>query len=376
MNLRRDAIDEDGAVKRFLGILVLAFAVFSEGCGDEPASSPIDFSGVDRFWPVYSKLADDILPSDAEWEALFCTPGYEVLTASEFDRDYFKRYFALAFKPSRKSELEEELRQTHWRVQYLEHLTRIGDNVGPIKDWKAHLESDAGLLHDALAMTQEYLPHAIDAGGDPPPISFVFFGNDARGYSRIVVDILFCMENEEFLKYLIAHEAHHYYRNNVLTFNFPEGRDVDHEIVWALSQLQAEGIADQIDKRATFFGGGLMEESEWAVKFRNCVDDSPRRIARLDSLLSAHALNPSNPGELRRRLKEILPMSGHPTGYYMARMIIDNLGKDTVLEHMGDPFGFIPAYNDAVARSPEDLAPFSAGSVNLISALGKKYSRK
>ena len=55
-----------------------------------------DFSGIDPFWDVHDTLAADAEPSDSLWEALWNTPGYELLERVERRRSALSDGFRLA----------------------------------------------------------------------------------------------------------------------------------------------------------------------------------------------------------------------------------------------------------------------------------------
>lgn len=80
-------------------MLVLRSTVLTAQEAD--ANPNFDFSGMDRFWEVVAVLEADRDPTTAQWNALFETPGYRALTASEFDRSFLEDAFEIAFRPSR-----------------------------------------------------------------------------------------------------------------------------------------------------------------------------------------------------------------------------------------------------------------------------------
>jgi hypothetical protein len=360
---------------RFSVFFLISIIIFS--CGSNLSHrSNLDFSGMDEFWKITSILTKDIEPDDNDWNALFNTPGYSILTQSEFSKDYFKNYFRLAYMPNKKNMLREELDKPHWRVQYLRHMTNVLSQKEKIKNHRKKLISSNDITREALKLTKEYFPGDTLVTDDLPQISFVVFGNDARGYSNIVIDVLFSMEQGNKIKYLVGHEAHHFYRNKQLEFNFPGPGHPDYNLIWVLNQIQAEGIADQIDKRVRFFDGGDMEDSKWAHKFKEYLKLTPGLIIRMDSLFVQYSSQSEDLNSLSEELKKIIPMSGHPTGYYMTRAIIENLGKNELLKHVGNPFQFFRLYNQAAQKDTERYPAFSEESLKLIKHLESRYLKK
>ena len=65
-------------------------------------NSNFEFSGYDEFLNITSKLERNVEPSSYEWNKLFNTPGYKVLTSGEFSKQFFIENFELVFMPSKR----------------------------------------------------------------------------------------------------------------------------------------------------------------------------------------------------------------------------------------------------------------------------------
>ncbi len=357
-------------MKRAAGLFFLIFLALTINA-EELQNSNFDFSGIDQFWKIVSILEQDQEPDARDWTALFQTPGYCELIRREwpFEEEFFKKNFRLVFKPSLSSALKEELEKEDNR--WLSHYVRIKSLKEPLLRHQKWLHT-APLMTKAMGLTQEYLPQGLLDNVPLPPISFIFFDLDARGYSPILVDLLFALEEGESVYYLLAHEAHHYYRNRNLTYDPGEVRARHERVLWVLDQIQAEGIADQIDKRTTYFEGGEQEKSPDAVRYRELVDESPRIIAEMNGFLEQMADSPSRLPQLGRELRRRIPQSGHPTGYYMTRAIIAELGSEPLINTVGNPFAFFYLYNIA-ARKSDRYPVFSNKSIEFLRSLERAY---
>jgi hypothetical protein len=192
----------------------------------------------------------------------------------------------------------------------------------------------------------------------------------------MIIDILYSVDQGNKLKYLVGHETHHFYRNKRLEFEFPDQSHPDYNLVWVLNQLQAEGIADQIDKRVRYFNGGDQETSKWALRYKEYFNKTPDLIREIDSLLIAYYLQPEASNIISDKIRKSIPMSGHPTGYFMANVIIETLGKQELLASVANPFQFFKRYNQAAAKHPDEYPAFSKESVELIDQIELKYSIK
>src|SRR4051794_4347152 len=83
---------------------------------------PLDFSGVDAFWPVYDALVHDQEPDAARWNALFATPGYAALEARERRRAALERAMRAALMPSRAVERDSLLSTNSFVGRATRHL--------------------------------------------------------------------------------------------------------------------------------------------------------------------------------------------------------------------------------------------------------------
>jgi len=75
-------------------------------------------------------------------------------------------------------------------------------------------------------------------------------------------------KNKEDLIFLLAHEFHHFYRNKLLRYDQRTVSPGDTNILWALDQLHAEGMADQINmnwwyKDSDLFGKRIDATSQY-----------------------------------------------------------------------------------------------------------------
>ena len=336
--------------------------------------SKFDFSGIDQFWKLYTQLTNDEMPDSNEWSILFDTPGYNELIRKEFSKDFFIKYYSYAFMPSKQKECKNELTKNHRKVQYLKHLISIKDKIDLLKNYQNQLKNDSTTISDAIEMTKEYLPKNIQNNLESVPIAFVFFGNDARGYSSIIIDFLFAAENKELVKYFIAHEAYHFYRNKHLAFIIPDEALKELTLLNTLNQLQAEGIADRIDKKNIFFNEGMMAKSNFADRYKKHLANSVNIISQFDSLLILISKEDTNQAVYIDKLNSIIPMSGHPTGYFIANIISEELGKNKLILDWGDPHAFFEKYNRVAKISKKGYPIISEESINYIKKLQEKYS--
>ncbi len=352
-------------MKTIFSISVLMILTFSFGY-----PQGMDFSGMNVFWEIMESLEKDIMPPEEKWDDLFNTPGYITGNEHEFSHDYFKKYYTLAYMPSKQKELETELQRSSFYTPYLRHIADIKKHKEDIIKKQKELESSDEVFMEALERVKRYLPEGIIEKYPKPTVAFMIFGPDGRGYETLLVDLVYFLENEERAVSFMAHEMHHYYQNKESVM-----REGEAELLWVIKQIYAEGLADQIDKKVEFFGDGVTAQSDRAKRFRELVDDSPNVIRKMDSLIKDIVLNPELYKTNALKISGLVPQSGHPTGYYMAFALCDHAGPENLVEDFGNPFSFFRRYNDMARRSNGKYPPFSDESIQLIGDLEKRYAR-
>ncbi len=330
----------------------------------------MDFSGMKIFWEIMESLEKDIMPSEDKWDELFNTPGYITGNEHEFTHNYFKKFYTLAYMPSKKLELEKELQRSNFYTPYLRHIADIRKKKNDIIKKQKELEKSNEVFTEAFDRVEHYLPEGITDKYPKPTIAFMIFGPDGRGYETILVDLVYFLENEERAVSFMAHEMHHYYQNQESVM-----REGEAELLWVIKQIYAEGLADQIDKKVEFFGESKTAQSDRAKKFRELVYDSPNVIRQMDSLLNDIVLSTERYKINALKISGIVPQSGHPTGFYMACALLDNAGPESLIEDFGNPFSFFRRYSDIACNSDGKYPGFSDEALQLIGELEERYAK-
>ena len=346
-------------IKKILLIILLSYQIYPQS-----RNPNFEFSGVEKFWDIVKTFERNEEPTPLDWKILFSTPGYKVLTRGEFTQKFFKDNFRLVFKPKKKKELEKALKSGKNRSHLL-HYIKVRDNKNKVKDQVKKLKTDF-YNNRVMKKAFQYLPRKKIYGF--PPVSFVIFENNGRGSSPIVVDLAATME-WDFMSFL-SHEYHHWYRNKQLKYSENKISNEDRSIITALSLIEAEGIADMVDKK------------DWYTKPSNSVSDYARRyisdVKRTPEIIkimndSFEKLSKSNNSQIGRKVLNSLPQRGHTTGYYMARMILEKFSNKDLAECVGNPFDFILLYNKSALKSGGKYPTFSNQAIEYINSLKKKY---
>jgi len=326
-------------------------------------SSPMDLSGIEMFLELTALLEKDIEPEQAQWDRLFATPGYAVLIKIEFGRDFFAKRFRLAFMPSKKAELEEQMRkETGFWAQFLPHYVRAKAMRREIEAFVAELKA-SNVYRRAIEQAAAYLPKGAASG--TPRVAFLIFAPDGRGYDPIVIDVLESLDSKDGFERFLAHEFHHWFRNRLVDLM------QDQSLLWIIGQVQLEGIADLIDK-ADRPGKPAADLSADEKKYMDFYVKSPDVIREMDDTFPRLSGMRMGRGELGDQLQRDVPMNGHPTGFYMANLIVEELGKDALVSVVGNPFAFFRLYDEAAGKKGGGMPRFSKKALAFIGDLEKR----
>jgi hypothetical protein len=366
----------------FVLICILTFPA-SDVHSQDRSRPRFDLSGIEQFLEITALLSEDLEPSVAQWDELFNTSGYRTLRDHEsgYNPDFFKKRFNLVFRPSMRDQLEarlsqlEKSRASSWydgmEYRVLRHYCRVRDARSELLTQCESFRNSA-MCEEACRLAAEYLPAgAMDSIAE---FSFLIFAPDARGYSPILLDLGYVMFHPNHTG-LVAHELHHYYIHKLWKFNSEEVDEQDHQLLHSLGQIYKEGIADQIDKPALHYSGEHTDplDEERSRAYRLLVQNTPALLHKLDEFLADMALHPDKRYELGRRFAAAVPQSGHPTGFYMARTIVEELGKEALVKDVGNPFAFVRKFNRAVKKKGPEYVSFSDEAMFVIARLEKKY---
>lgn len=71
-------------------------------------------------------------------------------------------------------------------------------------------------------------------------------------------------------------------------------------------------------------------------------------------------------------MNDLLPLAGHPHGYFAATTIERAFGKEALLGTLSNPFRFLLLFNDA-NKKVRGFYPFSRGTCDFLLKLEEKY---
>jgi hypothetical protein len=309
-----------------------------------------EFGGLTAFWGVVDVLRAEKEPPRHQWDELLESPGYKALS-TEFKPGFFKEKYRLAYKPCSTEARETAVIRGDW---YVKHYLDVAEWRHGLEAWAAGLEEDEGFMEGPASKAGEWLPSGVE---ESPVVAFAVFDMGSRGYETVVIDPLYAVSLGADFGDLLAHELFHSQARRFSVYDPVRVEAKDRDIMWVLRQLNEEGIADQI------YAEMYPSRDEHAA-------DSPWVIQEMDRLIRRMAIT-EDADELSSMLRVTPPRAGHPTGQYMADTIMEALGRERLLETVGDPFGFFRAYDEAAKK--RNLDGFSQETLGYVDGLAMKY---
>ena len=318
-------------------VLLIMFSFNLSSNNEQHNCNPnFEFTGIYKLWEIIDTLKQDKKPAQIQWENLIETSGYETVIRREISLKTFLELLTLSFTPSKAQELQEILKDKEYSQRKKMMLNAfiksdsLRDQINIIMDELKVFPFTEKAIKEAL----EYLPESSIE--EYPPVSFIIWGLNSRGYDPIIMammdlfmiedlispDILQSLHQKGFTKNRIlvlgmGHEFFHFYRDKKLEFNFPNYESADYDIIWTINQIENEGIAEQVDCKQLFYDNGFLSKIEWADFHREEQKEQPNLLKKLDSLFIEIIENPQNTKKLGKEIRNLIPRSGHPTGFYM-----------------------------------------------------------
>ena len=364
-------------LRRLIALLLLgsstAFAQTSAPPRSPMPATGLDFSAIDQFWRVVDVLTRDADPTDAQWQTLLSTPGYQL--AQMAIGPVVKEDLELAFKPSRRSAFDSLTKLQNDRAGRLTHLVRARSLRAQLDAYRDSLSRSAPIA-EAVRTAARFLPPGATSTGEPPFVAFAIFRND--GYSLgpgVVVDLLNAYESNLVL--FLGHEFHHTYvgrAQEAALGGAPRGDDsTDRSLRMAIAALRNEGIADLVDKPYPLTWPNPVRAS-YVKRYNDEYTKTPETLRQLDSLLEVVGDDSTQMSAAGQRARTLLWSNSHPSGAYVARTIYEQFGIDSLYPGVSNPAAFLRTYTAAV-QLRGNPPPFTPRAWRVIESFERRYWR-
>lgn len=325
---------------------------------DSAWGSPwIETQGIERFWEIQQILTRDEEPGEERWRKLFASPGYRQLEEVEKRSRWMKPIFAMAFRPSLKKTLAARKTSGDFvGSMLLPHLEMAADRPERVRSFVREFCRDE-TLEIALAASKRYLPSGGIRRDLVPQVFLVIVDGDGKALPQGIVLDAFALSFWEHPVMVLAHELHHVFRKPLAQVERKNLAEEEKKLFTVIEQLEEEGVAEMIDKPG-WLSSGIPELSEhpllrWVQeRYRTVENDAPESVRELDRALFAVGDDPSvveTEGE--KLFESISPPERHTVGLYMAFAIEERLGRERLVETVGNPFSFVRAYSEAAGLS-------------------------
>lgn len=353
-------------LKQIVFIIFLA----SSTCSLKAQPRQLDFSSVDVFFEFATQLKKGIQPSEEEWKRFFSTPFYDFYSyGSDNVKKFIRNLLSNAFVPEKKKQRDSivSLSDNDYYKFMVNHLINVEKEKDRFILTKQRLLKE-NLIDSIFKLTKDFLPTDIKKRVTPPVISFGFYQPEGTANKTGVAADLKLVEDIYDYKMFLAHEAHHYYTSNLRKKMKTDS--TNKQLVHIISQLHLEGIADLIDKKAMLDTKGKGAPPMLYTLYKKHYTDPIPNLQKVDSLLKIISMNPSSSIALSNEINNLLPLSGHPHGYFMGEIIQSVYGKKALVAILDNPFQFIYQYNKAAQR--KRLFQFSYKTIQYLKGLERK----
>lgn len=308
--------------------------------------SQIDFSGVDAFWDINSKIKNSTA-TDADWNKVFATPYYKFY-ADWRQTKYMRRMITVAYSPAKQHQRDSIIGLGNWYSEVMKHLLAVDTMKNELQAFRDGLRG-RDLAGEALREATPWLPEGFVARREEfPSVGFGLFQPDGNADESIAMDLKLAMTID--IVGFMAHEAHHFYTYKLRTKFKDDKNDSTTTIVKTVGQLQLEGIADMIDKDEFLTSGGKGHNKSLYDLYTKAYSDPIPNLRKVDSLLVYISKHPASTKANSNLINDLLPLGGHPHGYFMAQTILRVNGKKALLATITNQFDFIRAYNKAADK--------------------------
>jgi hypothetical protein len=266
--------------------------------------------------------------------------------------------------PKNDSLLKVCLKAQNW---YCMLTKRYKDEETALKVYLANTIQNPAYFNNAYQYVYEYLPKKAQHHVEGLKLYYNCLSNDAVSYPNgLFFSLLSVIDNAKAKTgTLEAHELHHRLRPGLDFDSTKVSNAQAGGLVWAVTAIPNEGIADMIDKTFAYKidTAGI---KEWLI------DPAPVALKSLDSCMQLMAANKTTGLEKIRYYRNMLKNTvGHMPGFYMARVIVKNGYKKQMINESIDPFQFFFTYNKAAKKDEDHPYVFSDASMSYLKELRK-----
>lgn len=341
---------------------VLLHAQSSKNYSDES----LDFSAVESYFLLAGRLKQNVEPTSEEWNRYFKAPiNALMISAGALDSTEFKDQLRRTYSNTNTS---SEGLQHHYRYKF--HSEDLRRHI--------YFLRSSQVLDSIFNYLSPYLPGRLSRKENIPRQYYVFYGSEdaTGGIDMVVNDLLLSYKIDNYrLGLLSAHEMFHSilskaFADMIISFD-ENGRNID--LLYFLSTISQEGIADQIDKPLLMRSDSPLKV-ETELLFQDELTLTTKYIKQLDSLLNTSEGDFSHP--FVTLFGNYCKNGCHIPGRLMGKAIEDCGLMQDLVPRIEDPVLFIELYNKAVIGCGLDLPHFSDESMMYLDKLRQRCFKR
>ena len=346
-------------------VYVLVFLFWNQSI----KAQEINFDALEKYFSITDSLRQNIPLSKNTWNNFLTYKGLQLyINNNALDHatlEIYRKNLEYTYMPKYDSLRNARLKDRE-RYFVLWIFNNYKNQEVELKNYYQKIKANKSIYLDSIYKnSHQFLPKNMWKQAKETTIYFIPLMNDAVAEEKDVVFTLYCAFHYDKLKYgaLGGHEIHHVLRKNKRI-----NQEKDQYLYEALSLLLNEGSADLIDKKYT----DLKECPEDLAYYEYLMESAKSSLTALDSAIIDH-INNSKLID-KPDLQNIVPMSGHIPGCYMATIIQRNGYEKELIKNIDDPVKFISLYNKAAKIDQEKPYQFSDKAINYIQKIKQKNS--
>lgn len=337
-------------MKQLFTLLLLAATAFGA------QAQIVDMSAAERYFQLVDTLKSGKRLHDATWQQFLEMEGNRQYIQNQgYQESYLNRFrktMEVVYLPEHDSILQVRLqnKQANY-MTYSIHVYKAHE--AELRRYLAQLTADKeGYVNSMYQNSYSMLPKRMHGKSPEAGVYLIALGNDAVANSGNMVLTLWgeYIFNQVKPGAVGGHELHHLLHKQKRY----EVADKDKGLLLMLQLLMNEGVPDLIDKKHAA-GPAIPGDMQWGPYM---LELGKQNMPKVDAAIKEIASGEKQYTDKEIR-QQVIGMSGHVPGYYMADVIERNGVRKKLVVNIDNPFQIIHLYNKAARKDKSKPFVFS-----------------
>ncbi|WP_018478014.1 DUF5700 domain-containing putative Zn-dependent protease [Pontibacter roseus] len=337
-------------MKKLFTLLLLAAASHSLN------AQTIDAAAAHRYYELTDSLKAGKRLSDGTWNSFFKMDGNrQYIDNQAYDEKYLNNYrkaMEVVYMPENDSLLQARLKDPHnYYLTYLIHHYK--EDEAALRTYLEGVTANPeGYLESMYASTYTMLPKRLHTKKPDFTVYLIALNNDAvANRDNFVLNLWGEYQFDKAKPGIVGgHELHHLLSRQKKY----EVAEKDQSLLLMLQLLLNEGAPDLIDKKY-LVSPNVPEELQYGTYLLQLGE---RQMPKVDAAIKEMAAG-TRTYTSQELKQQVIGMSGHVPGFYMADVIERNGLRNKLVAHIDNPFQFIYLYNKAARKDKAKPYVFS-----------------